>query len=82
MSVGSSTNLRRITNVADGSAANDAVTVAQLSTGMSTTTSAIASLSTSTSTGLSSARSSIASLSTSTSTGLSSATSSIASLST
>ncbi|MCS6456972.1 hypothetical protein NX847_30985, partial [Burkholderia thailandensis] len=46
MSVGSSTNLRRITNVADGSAANDAVTVAQLSTGMSTTTSAIASLST------------------------------------
>ncbi|WP_326972993.1 hypothetical protein [Burkholderia pseudomallei] len=53
VSVGSSTNLRRITNVADGSAANDAVTVAQLSTGMSTTTSAIASLSTSTSTGLS-----------------------------
>jgi hypothetical protein len=82
VSVGSPTALRRITNVADGSAPQDAVTVSQLSTGMSTTASSVSRLSTSTSTGLSTATSSIASLSTSASTGISTAQSGVTSLST
>ncbi|MBB6248414.1 hypothetical protein [Rhodanobacter sp. A1T4] len=47
VSVGSSTALRRITNVADGSAPQDAATVSQLTAGMTTTTTSIANLSSS-----------------------------------
>ncbi len=96
VSVGSSTNLRRITNVADGAAAQDVATISQLSTSNTSLSTSVASLSTSTSTGLSTAtsgisslstglsttNSSVGSLSTSTSSGLSTATSSISSLST
>ncbi|MDQ0017842.1 hypothetical protein J2W23_006258, partial [Variovorax boronicumulans] len=64
VSVGSTSAQRRLTNVSDGAAPQDAATVAQVSTAVSTATSSIDSLSTSTSSGLSTATSGISSLST------------------
>ncbi|WP_416360435.1 ESPR-type extended signal peptide-containing protein [Burkholderia cepacia] len=81
VSVGSSTLRRQITNVAAGTADTDAVNVAQMNAGLSTTNAAIAATNlnvSSLSTGLSSTTSTVAGLST----GLSSANSTIAGLST
>ncbi|WP_244135569.1 beta strand repeat-containing protein [Burkholderia seminalis] len=81
VSVGSSTLRRQITNVAAGTADNDAVNVAQMNAGLSTTNAAIAATNlnvSSLSTGLSSTNSTVAGLST----GLSSTNSIVAGLST
>ncbi|KWC70797.1 ESPR-type extended signal peptide-containing protein [Burkholderia cepacia] len=81
VSVGSSTLQRQITNVAAGTADSDAVNVAQMNAGLSTTNAAIAATNlnvSSLSTGLSSTSSTVAGLST----GLSSTSSTVASLST
>ncbi|WP_414016776.1 YadA-like family protein [Burkholderia cepacia] len=81
VSVGSSTLRRQITNVAAGTADNDAVNVAQMNAGLSTTNAAIAATNlnvSSLSTGLSSTNSTVAGLST----GLSSTSSTVAGLST
>ncbi|WP_322077267.1 ESPR-type extended signal peptide-containing protein [Burkholderia cepacia] len=81
VSVGSSTLQRQITNVAAGTADTDAVNVAQMNAGLSTTNAAIAATNlnvSSLSTGLSSTSSTVAGLST----GLSSTSSTVASLST
>ena len=100
VSVGSSSAQRRVVNVAAGAALTDAVNVSQLkavdaqvaslststSTGLSSTYSAVASLSTTVGSSVASLStaigSSVASLSTSTSTGFSTVNSSVASLST
>ncbi|WP_321940182.1 ESPR-type extended signal peptide-containing protein [Burkholderia cepacia] len=81
VSVGSSTLQRQITNVAAGTADTDAVNVAQMNAGLSTTNAAIAATNlnvSSLSTGLSSTSSTVAGLST----GLSSTSSTVAGLST
>ncbi|WP_416360739.1 ESPR-type extended signal peptide-containing protein [Burkholderia cepacia] len=81
VSVGSSTLQRQITNVAAGTADTDAVNVAQMNAGLSTTNAAIAATNlnvSSLSTGLSSTSSTVAGLST----GLSSTNSTVAGLST
>nr|WP_258181916.1 YadA-like family protein [Burkholderia cenocepacia] len=81
VSVGSSTLRRQITNVAAGTADTDAVNVAQMNAGLSTTNAAIAATNlnvSSLSTGLSSTNSTVAGLST----GLSSTNSTVAGLST
>ncbi|MDT6998046.1 ESPR-type extended signal peptide-containing protein [Burkholderia cenocepacia] len=81
VSVGSATQQRQITNVAAGTEANDAVNVAQMNAGLSTTNAAIAATNlnvSSLSTGLSSTNSTVAGLST----GLSSTNSTVAGLST
>ncbi|MDR8052959.1 ESPR-type extended signal peptide-containing protein [Burkholderia cenocepacia] len=81
VSVGSSTLRRQITNVAAGTADTDAVNVAQMNAGLSTTNAAIAATNlnvSSLSTGLSSTTSTVAGLST----GLSSTNSTVAGLST
>ncbi|MBB0124623.1 adhesin [Burkholderia cepacia] len=81
VSVGSSTLRRQITNVAAGTADNDAVNVAQMNAGLSTTNAAIAATNlnvSSLSTGLSSTNNTVAGLST----GLSSTNSTVAGLST
>ncbi|MCW3693114.1 YadA-like family protein [Burkholderia cenocepacia] len=95
VSVGSATQQRQITNVAAGTEANDAVNVAQMNAGLSTTNAAIAATNlnvSSLSTGLSSTNSTVAGLSTDLSTtnstvaglstGLSSTNSTVAGLST
>ncbi|RZL67495.1 MAG: hypothetical protein EOP77_04610, partial [Variovorax sp.] len=86
---GTAATNRRITNMADGAALTDGVTVAQLSTTTSSLSTGVSSLSTSTSTGITSlstgvstTNSNVTSLSTSTSTGLSTAASRDTSLST
>ncbi|KVK85181.1 hypothetical protein WS90_09755 [Burkholderia cepacia] len=81
ISVGSATQQRQITNVAAGTADTDAVNVAQMNAGLSTTNASIAATNltvSSLSTGLSTTSSTVASLST----GLSSTNSTVAGLST